>query len=230
MGILIAIDGVDSSGKQTHTEMLSKRLSDAGYKVKRISFPDYESPSSSLVKMYLSGEFGDKPEDVNAYAASSFFAADRFASFRANWKFEYEEKDTVIIADRYTSSNMIHQASKLTNREEIDKFLKWLYELEFEIYGLPQPDITFFLDMPIEFGTKLMARRENKFDKNQQKDIHERNVAYLQKSYDNASYIAEKLKWKHIYCVDKNKIRSIQDINNELYDFAVEIIKNQLSL
>ena len=113
MSKLIAIDGVDASGKQTHTELLCKKLEESGFEVLRLSFPDYESPSSTLVKMYLSGDFGTNPEDVNAYAASSFFAADRFASFRMKWKKDYEKKNTVIVADRYTSANMIHQASKL---------------------------------------------------------------------------------------------------------------------
>ena len=223
MGKLIAIDGVDASGKQTHTEMLLKKLVDDGYNVKLITFPDYNSESSALVKMYLSGKFGDKPEDVNAYAASSFFAADRFASYRTGWKKDYEE-DVIIIADRYTSSNMIHQASKIADKKEVDKFLDWLFELEFKIYGLPVPDITFFLDMPVKYGQELMKNRENKFDSNLQKDIHERNSEYLEKSYDNACYVANKLSWEHIMCVKNEQIRTINEINNEIYKKVKEII------
>lgn len=224
MGKLIAIDGVDASGKQTHTTMLFDKLSSDGYNVRKISFPAYESPSSELVKMYLSGEFGDKPEDVNAYAASSFFAADRFASFRTDWKEFYEKSDSVIIADRYTSSNMIHQASKIDDLDEKDKFLDWLFELEYKVYGIPKPDVTFFLDMPVDFAKKLMQDRENKFDNSDVKDIHERNKEYLEKSYNNACYIADKFSWEHILCVQNEAIRSIEEINNEIYSLVKKIL------
>ena len=224
MGRLIAIDGVDSSGKQTHTEMLYQRLKNDGYKVKRISFPAYESPSSSLVKMYLSGDFGKNPEDVSAYVASSFFAADRFASFRMDWKQDYENYDTIIIADRYTSSNMIHQASKIDDKDEKDKFLSWLCELEFDIYKIPKPDITLFLDMPTEYAQVLMKERENKFNPDEEKDIHERNSEYLKKSYENACHIADRFGWEHIMCVSDNKIRTLDEINDELYQKVCGIL------
>lgn len=220
MGRLIAIDGVDASGKQTHTSMLYEKLIADGYNVRKISFPAYESPSSELVKMYLSGKFGDKPEDVNAYAASSFFAADRFSSFRTDWKEFYEQNDTIIIADRYTSSNMIHQASKIDDVDEKNKFLDWLFELEFDIYEIPKPDLTFFLDMPVQYAKKLMEDRENKFDNTQSKDIHERNREYLEKSYENACYIANRYSWEHILCVENGEIRTIEDINDEMYDIV----------
>lgn len=224
MGKLIVIDGVDSSGKETHTKMLTEKLINAGYKVKKISFPDYDSPSSELVKMYLSGKFGDKPDDVNAYAASSFFAADRFASFRTDWKKDYEDNDTIIIADRYVSSNMIHQASKIDNTEEKNKFLEWLFELEFKLYEIPTPDLTIFLDMPVKFARELMAKRENKFDNSQNKDIHERNSDYLEKSYFNACFIAEKFMWKRICCTKNNMIRTLDEINEEVYNEVIKIL------
>lgn len=224
MGKLIAIDGVDASGKQTHTNMLFERLKKDGYNVIRISFPAYDSPSSELVKMYLSGQFGENPEDVNAYAASSFFAADRFASFRTDWGKEYAKENTVIIADRYVSSNMIHQASKIDDDEEKNKFLQWLCDLEFNIYEIPKPDITFFLDMPVEYAKKLMIDRENKFDANAVKDIHERNTQYLDKSYKNACEIAEKFEWNRISCIKNGEIRSIEDINDELYNTVIREI------
>lgn len=222
MGKLIAIDGVDASGKQTHTEMLCEKLKKAGYNIKRISFPAYENDSSALVKMYLSGAFGENPDDVNAYAASSFFAADRFASYRTEWINDYNNPDTIIIADRYVSSNMIHQASKIDDADEKEKFLKWLYELEYGIYQIPEPDITFFLDMPVEFAKKLMNDRENKFDSTAAKDIHERNSDYLLKSYNNACEIAEKFEWKTISCVSNGEIRSIDNINDEMYQILEE--------
>ncbi len=224
MGKLIAIDGVDASGKQTHTSMLYNKLLADGYNVRKISFPAYESPSSELVKMYLSGEFGENPDDVNAYAASSFFAADRFASFRTDWKEFYEKDDSIIIADRYASSNMIHQASKIDDLYEKNKFLDWLFELEFEIYEIPKPDLTFFLDMPVSYAKKLMEHRDNKFDNTQTKDIHERNKDYLEKSYENACFIANKFSWEHIHCVKDSDIRSIDEINNEMYDTVKKMI------
>lgn len=224
MAKLIVIDGVDSSGKQTHTEMLAERLAKDGFDVKRLSFPDYESPSSSLVKMYLSGQFGDKPEDVNAYAASSFFAADRFASYRTKWKSDYSDENKIIIADRYVSSNMIHQASKLEGEEEKNKFLDWLSELEYGIYNIPKPDIIFFLDMPVECAQRLMRERKNKFSGEEQKDIHESNGEYLIKSYNNACHIAKTLGWHRIDCTNAGEIRKIQEINDELYRKVRKII------
>ena len=149
MGILIAIDGTDASGKQTQSELLYKRLTDNGIKARLISFPAYENASSALVKMYLAGDFGKDPSDVNAYAASVFYAADRFATYRTDWGKDYND-GVVIIADRYVSSNMIHQASKCADNAEKDKFIAWLEELEYGHFGLPRPDKVLFLDMPTE--------------------------------------------------------------------------------
>ncbi len=214
-GILIAIEGVDASGKQTHSELLFEKLKNDGKTVRKISFPMYDSPSSNLVKMYLSGEFGEHAEDVSAYTASTFFAADRFATYRTDWGKDYE-KGTIIIADRYVSSNMIHQASKLSGAEK-DKYLDWVDDFEYGIYNLPRPDVNIFLDMPPEFGEKLMRERENKFTKESEKDIHERDFSYLKKSYENACYIAKKYGWTVISCVRDGKIRTIDEINAELY-------------
>lgn len=222
MGKLIAIDGVDASGKQTHAELLYDKLKEDGYFVRRVSFPVYDSPSSALVKMYLSGEFGKNAEDVGAYAASSFFAADRFASFRTDWGEDYKN-GAVIIADRYVSSNMIHQASKLC-REEKDAFLDWLDNLEYEIYALPRPEATVFLDMPPEFGARLMRERENKFSHGSEKDIHEKDFSYLTKSYENACFVAKRYSWKRIFCTNGDIIRPIEEINEELYKFVKTVI------
>lgn len=222
LGKLIAIDGVDASGKQTHAELLYEKLKKEGYCVRKISFPAYDSPSSTLVKMYLSGEFGKNAEEVDAYAASSFFAADRFATFRTDWGEDYKN-GAVIIADRYVSSNMIHQASKLAEHKK-DAFLEWLDDFEYEKYGLPRPDITVFLDMPPKFGAELMRERENKFSHQSEKDIHERDGGYLLKSYENACFVAEKYGWKRISCVDGESVRTIDDINDELYELVKGIL------
>ena len=222
MGKLIAIDGVDASGKQTHAEILFEKLKKMGKKVRLISFPAYDKPSSALVKMYLSGDFGEKPEDVSAYAASTFFAADRFSTYRTDWGKDYED-DTIIIADRYVSSNMIHQASKL-KKEDRSEFLDWLDNFEYNIYSLPRPDITVFLDMPPEFGAELMRERENKFSGESEKDIHERNKEYLKESYDNACFVAEKYNWQRIPCVKDGKIRTIEEINEEVFELVKGIL------
>ena len=216
MGILIAVDGVDASGKQTQTELLYKRLTEEGKKVRLVSFPAYEKDSSSLVRMYLGGEFGSNPEDVSAYAASTFFAADRYATYKTDWKNDYDD-NTIIIADRYVSSNMIHQAGKIKDFKEKDKFMAWLDEFEYGIYGLPRPDKVIFLDMPPEWGIKLMAQRANKITGEAQKDIHERNSSHQFESYENAVYAAEKFGWERIVCVKDNAVRTVEDIHEEIY-------------
>ncbi len=221
-GFLIAIEGVDASGKQTHSELLYDKLAKDGKAVRKISFPMYDSDSSSLVKMYLSGKFGEKADDVNAYAASTFFAADRFATYHTDWGKDYEN-GIIIVADRYVSSNMIHQAGKLAGSER-DNYLDWVNDFEYGIYALPKPDINIFLDMPPEFGEMLMCERDNKFTKASEKDIHERDFGHLKKSYENACYIAKKYGWTVVSCVKEGKIRSIEDINDELY----EIVKSAL--
>ncbi len=223
MGILIAVDGVDASGKQTQTELLYKRLSEEGKKVRLVSFPAYGSESSALVKMYLNGDFGDKPEDTSAYAASSFFAADRFATYKTDWGKDYND-GTIIIADRYVSSNMIHQAGKIKDKTEKDKFLSWLDDFEYNIYGLPRPNITVFLDMPVKWRIKLLSERPNKVTGGEAKDIHESNEEYLKESYSNAVYAAEKFGWERIICANEKGVRTIEDIHNEVYEKVKTVI------
>lgn len=217
MGTLIAIEGTDSSGKQTQSELVYKKLCDLGIKARRVSFPAYESDSSALVKMYLAGDFGARAEDVNAYAASILYAADRFATFRKDWGHDYNN-GVVIVADRYVSSNMIHQASKCSSNDEKDKFIKWLEELEYGHLGLPRPNAAVFLNMPTEKAAELMRSRLNKIDNSSVKDIHESNAEYLKKSYENAVYIAKLRGWTQIECVSGREVRSVEDINAEIMD------------
>lgn len=222
-GALIAIDGVDSSGKETQTRMLCERLEADGIKVKRVSFPDYSSNSSALVKMYLAGEFGSSAQDVNAYAASAFFAVDRYASYKKTWGAELQA-GTVIIADRYVSSNMIHQAGKLSDSGARAEFLSWLDDFEFEKLGLPRPDATIFLDMPVEYARSLMAKRANKITGEEAKDIHERDEAYLTQSYNNAVDVAKAMGWNRISCTAEGSVRTVEDINNEIYALVSGIL------
>jgi len=220
--MLIVIEGVDGSGKQTHTELLFNKLS-LNKNVLKIQFPDYNSSSSALVKMYLAGEFGTKPEDVNPYVASSFYAVDRAASYLKNWKSSLE-KGTIILADRYTTSNAIHQASKLKGEEQ-ESFLNWLFDYEYNLLKLPKPNLVLFLDMPPEYGLNLIKSRENKFTGEQAKDIHEKDEAYLNTSYLTALKVANKYGWQIVKCVKNGKIRSIEEINNDVYDLVVKCIK-----
>lgn len=224
MGILIAVEGTDSSGKQTQSELLYKRLTDMGVKARLVSFPAYENESSTLVKMYLAGKFGKDPSDVNAYAASAFYAVDRYATYKTDWGRDYED-GTVIVADRYVPSNLIHQASKIEDETEKDKFIKWLDEFEYGKLGLPEPNVVVFLDMPTETAAKLMEKRANKIDNSAQKDIHERNVEYLKKSYDNAKGIADRLHWEIIPCTCGGEVRNIGDISDDVYAVAEKLIK-----
>ncbi len=214
MGFLIAVEGVDASGKQTQTELLHKYLTDRGMKVRRLSFPMYDSDSSAGVRMYLNGELSESADGVSAYAASSLFAADRFLSYKSDWAKDYES-GTIILCDRYVGSNMIHQACKLSEAER-DEFLEWLDDFEFGIYGLPKPDLTIFLDMPPEKGRELMAARRNKIDNSETHDIHERDKEFLEKSYNTACAVAEKFGWTRILCAKDNKIRSIGEIACEI--------------
>lgn len=223
MGILIAVEGTDSSGKQTQSELLYKRLSEMGIKSRLISFPAYESDSSALVKMYLAGQFGENPSDVNAYAASTFYAVDRFATFHNDWGGDYND-GTVIIADRYVPSNLIHQAAKIDDTKEKEEFVKWLCELEYSHFALPRPNVTFFLDMPTETAISLMQNRANKIDKSAKKDIHERNGEYLKKSYDNAMGIANKLGWEIVPCTENGAVRDIMSINNDMMSVINSIL------
>ncbi|MCI8521037.1 MAG: thymidylate kinase [Clostridia bacterium] len=223
MGKLIAIDGVDASGKQTQTTLLLSRLEKEGKEVKMVSFPAYDKPSSILVKMYLNGEFGENPSDVNAYATSTLFAADRFATYRTDWGTDYN-RGTIILADRYVSSNLIHQASKINDTDEKEKFLMWLDDLEYGIYNLPRPDVTIFLDMPPEYGAELMSGRLNKSNGDDKKDIHESDFSYLEKSYENAMFVAKKFNWKRISCIKDGQIRSVDEIHEDIYSIVRELL------
>lgn len=224
-GKVITIEsGSDASGKATQAKRLYDRLKADGYKIRKVEYPNYDSESSALVKMYLSGRFGKNPNDVDAYIASTFFAADRYASYKTEWE-EFYKEGGIVIADRYTTSNMVHQACKIQDEGEREKFLNWLWEYEFRLYKLPVPDCVVFLDMPVKFSLKLMADRENKFTGTKEKDIHESSSAYLESSYHNALQVADKYTWNKIACAEYNKLRSIDDIHEEIYDQVLKVIR-----
>ena len=214
MGTLLVIEGSDGSGKATQTKLLYEYLRGQGRNVKMVSYPDYDSPSSALVKMYLGSEFGQDPYMVNAYVASSFYAVDRFASYLKNGKDFYLSEDGVVICDRYVTSNMLHQTSKLGTREEKEAFLDWEYDFEYTKGGLPVPDKVFFLDVPPEVTFHLMEERENKITHGQKKDIHESSQEFLRRSYENSILVGERYGWIRIPCCDhKGGMKTIGEIH-----------------
>ncbi|MEG2350193.1 MAG: thymidylate kinase [Hungatella sp.] len=215
MGKVIVIEGSDGSGKATQTKLLFECLQLSGKNVRMVTYPNYDSPSSSLVKMYLGKEFGADPFAVNAYMASSFFAVDRFASYLADWKAFYESgEDHLVICDRYVTSNMLHQTAKIDGRKEKEAFLDWEYDFEFVKGGLPIPNHVFFLDVPPKVTFRLMKDRENKITHEAEKDIHESNPEFLIKSYENSVLVGEKYGWDRISCCDAvGQMKSIEAIH-----------------
>ncbi len=220
---LVVIEGVDSSGKETQTNKLMDNIRSLNLNAEKIVFPNYESETSSLVRMYLGGEFGKSADDVNPYMASAFFAVDRVGSIRSKWAQRLENAD-IVIADRYVTSNMIHQASKISDVAERDKFLDWVYDFEYGKLELPEPDLVIFLDMPVKYARELMANRPNKIDNSSTKDIHEADEEYLNRSYDNAVSVAKRCGWHRISCVRDGNIRTIEDISQEIFELFKSIL------
>lgn len=223
MGKLIVIEGTDSSGKETQTKKLYERLANEIEKVRKISFPNYESPACEPVKMYLAGAFGDNALNVNPYPVSTMFAIDRYASYKMDWESFYNAGG-IIVTDRYTTSNMVHQASKIESIDEKSKYLDWLEDLEYSKIGIPKPDLVIFLNMPTEMAVKLMEARKNKITGEEKKDIHEKDTSYLKKSYDNACDIAKKYNWQEIKCVEDKRLKTIEEIGEEIYRLVKEIL------
>ncbi len=208
---LIVLEGLDGSGKSTQLPLLEQELRRRG-PVRTVSFPDYSSPSSALVKMYLGGEFGDKPGDVNAYAAGAFYAVDRYASFKKDWQRDYESGVT-ILAGRYTTSNMIYQMEKLP-RSQWEGYISWAEDFEYERLGLPRPQRVIFLDMPLDAAQKLLSKRYGGHD--EKKDLHERDLRYLESCTQCARFAAEKLGWRVVECARGAEPLSIEEIHRRV--------------
>lgn len=213
MGKLIVIEGTDGSGKSTQFRLLTQRLENENRSFQKLVFPQYSEPSSALIRMYLGGEFGTKPSDVNAYAASAFFAVDRYASYKKVWG-QWYENGGLILSDRYTTSNAVHQASK-EPEETRGEFMKWLYEFEYDRLGLPRPDLTIYLDVPTDFTEKLLRHREA--DTDTKADIHEQDMTYLATCRRIGKAAANFYDWTVIECVRDGAMRSIEDIHEEIY-------------
>lgn len=219
-GKLIVIEGLDGSGKSTQIEMLKKRLAEYGKTVKQIKLPDYDNKSSTLVKMYLGGEFGSDPADVNTFAASLFYTVDRYANYKNVWKDEYLN-GTLILADRYTTSNAVHQTVKLPT-DKWDYYLDWLFETEYEKVGIPKPDKVIFLDMDVDISQKLMSKRY--CGEEAKKDVHEANVDYLKKCHSAALYTAERFGWTVIKCFDGENPLPIDQISDVIFENVKEML------
>ena len=211
-GKLIVIEGLDGSGKGTQAAELAKNLAAGGAPVRKVSFPDYASDSSALVKMYLSGQFGKDPQDVNAYAASTFYAVDRFASFKRDWGGFYEGGG-IVVADRYTTSNAVHQCSKLP-QEQWDAFLAWLLDFEYHLLGIPSPDLVVYLSVDPAVSQRLMTGRYQGDES--RKDIHEGNLAYLRRSRLAAEYCSSRLDWRQIECCRGGQMRTVEAIQADI--------------
>lgn len=224
-GKLITIEAGDGSGKATQTKALYDRLLAEGYQVLKVEYPDYQSESSALVRMYLGGEFGQQAENVSAYGASSFFAVDRYASYLLKWRQAYES-GWIILADRYTTSNMVHQAVKLEDPAEREEFLTWLWDFEFGRLQLPVPDRVIYLDMPPEISDRLINSRAAK-DSSRKKDIHEKDTSYLHHCHRAYNEVAEKYGWVKISCAQQGNLRTVQDIHEDVYQAVKEILRDE---
>ena len=213
MGKLIVIEGTDGSGKSTQFRLLTERVEREGREFRKLVFPQYKEESSALIRMYLGGQFGDKPSDVNAYAASAFYAVDRYASYKKVWG-EWYENGGLVLSDRYTTSNAVHQASKELVEKQAE-FLAWLYEFEYNRLGLPKPDLVIYLDVPTAYTEQMMRSREAATGTHA--DIHEQDMDYLATCRETGRRAAQFYGWTVIDCVRDGRMRSIEDIHGEIY-------------
>ena len=213
MGKLIVFEGIDGSGKSTQFKMLCDRLVKEGRRFKQLVFPRYDEPSSALIKMYLAGDFGSDPGSVNAYAASSFYAVDRYASFIQDWR-EYYQDGGLILTDRYTTSNALHQGAKIIGNER-ESFFNWLYDYEFSLIGLPVPDLVFYMNIDPELAGSRLLRRQTETDTSA--DIHEKDMSYLMSCAESGEHAASRFGWYKVNCFVNDVERSKEDIHAEIY-------------
>ncbi len=211
-GRLIVFEGTDGSGKATQTALLCQTLAERGIPFRRLEFPRYREESSALIRLYLAGAFGSKPGDVNAYAASTFYSVDRYASYRQDWG-PFYENGGLVIADRYTTSNAVHQTPKLPP-EQREQFLDWLFDFEYRLLGLPRPSRVVYLDVPTELSEQMMRRREQQTHTTA--DIHEQDEAYLRACRESAELIVRRCGWEKISCAQNGALRTAEEIHREV--------------
>ena len=219
-GMLIVFEGTDGSGKATQSRLLCSRLEAEGIPFRKIDFPRYGKPSAAMVQEYLNGNLGKKPGDVNAYAASMFFSMDRYASYKQDWG-DFYEAGGLVVADRYTTSNAVHQASKLPESQR-KEYLDWLFELEYGKLGLPEPDLVIYLDMPTEITEQMMRQREQ--NTGTQADIHEQDETYLKNCRANAKEIVKECGWSVLNCAKNGSPRTPDDIHAQVYRLVKKLL------
>lgn len=220
MGKLIVFEGTDGSGKATQSDLLCRELEQRGVPYKKLTFPRYSEESSALIRLYLGGAFGQKPDDVNAYAATTFYAVDRYASYKQDWGAFYEAGG-LLIADRYTTSNAVHQTSKLPE-EQWQAYLDWLFDFEYRLMGLPEPTQVLYLDLPTELSGQMMRHREK--ETHTSADIHEKDEAYLRHCRESAAFVSDYCGWTKIDCAKDGKVRSVEDIHAEVMEKVNDLL------
>ena len=222
-GKLIVLEGIDGSGKSSQYRRVCARMEKDGIDYNHIVFPRYDKESSALIRMYLGGQFGTHPDDVNAYTASTFYAVDRFASYRDDWG-KIFDRGGLIISDRYTTSNAVHQGSKLSD-EELPAFFQWLSDLEYEKMGLPKPDLVIYLDVDIETALARMKHRQD--SSNTKADIHEKDVNYLRRCLHTADMAAEYYGWTRVPFLKDGAERDVDEKNDEIYRLILSYIRKK---
>ena len=215
-GKLIVLEGTDGAGKATQTRLMAQRLEQEGIVCRKVNFPRYGSPFAAPVERYLQGDLGSKPGAVNAYAASTFYAVDRYAAYKQDWAGAYEAGG-LILANRYTTSNAVHQAPKLPERER-QAYLDWLFDLEYNRLGLPEPDLVIYLDLPTDISARLLQKRQAAT--HTQADIHEQDGAYLRACRESAQEIVKRLGWRRVDCSRDGRVRTPEDIHRELWELV----------
>ena len=215
MGQIYVIDGLDGCGKATQAEAVRKQLEARGNMVHILDYPCYDKPSSALVKQYLNGDISSNPEDVNAYAAASFYACDRYIDYMKEWKEIYHNTDDIFIANRYTTSNLLLQMAKLDKSYWYD-FEKWLEEYEYGLLGLPKPDKVIILDVPIEVSQELLNKRYSSKDK---RDIHERDTDFLKRCHRTIGYLVLKPNWVRISCTDGGVLLKPEEVTKKVMEY-----------
>ena len=217
-GKIIVIEGLDGSGKYTQSKILSDKLTYLGKDVKMISMPNYDSESSGPVRMYLNSQISSDPKTVNPYATSSFFAVDRFINYFCDWKMFYDNEDSIIICDRYTTSNMIYQLAKV-DRERWDSFLNWIDEYEYKHLKIPRPDLVIYLKVSVNISHRLIASRSSSYD------LHESNLNFLRICEKAADFSSKKFDWKVINCSpDEIDIMPLELISSQVF----KIVKDNI--
>lgn len=229
---IIVIEGTDGSGKATQTKLLMQRLEKEGCRVFTTSFPKYDSSSSALVKMYLDGQITENANGVSAKAASVFYAADRYITYKKDMEDLYESGDYVMLFDRYSGSNIIHQGAKVISsfadkenaEQELQNFIMWLYDFEHKDLGIPKPDAVIYLNVPIEYTEKLREGRKNKFSGTEKQDVHESDSSHLKNASKAGLMASDMLGWYVVECVKDDEMRTIEDISEEVFSIVKNII------